>query len=193
MLFSALTISGAMLVRLDRKIDERGFFARSFCANEFSAHGLPSALVQTNVSYNARRGTIRGMHFQWPPSREGKLVRCVRGKLWDLILDLRPDSPSYLRHQGVLLDDDNRDAIFIPSGVAHGFQTLADHTEILYQMTDYYAPELQVAYRWNDPAFAIAWPSQDAVISDRDANAADFLATAHAAEYRARSGGMGRA
>lgn len=175
MLFEPLRISGAMRVRIAPHEDHRGFFARTFCTVEFAAHGLPVALAQASISYNVKRGTVRGMHFQWPPSAEAKLVRCVRGKLFDVLLDLRPESPSYLAHEAVLLDDENRDAVFIPAGVAHGFQTLADHTEVLYQMTDFYAPDLATGVRWNDPAFGIEWPLTDGVvIAARDAEYEDF-------------------
>jgi dTDP-4-dehydrorhamnose 3,5-epimerase len=175
MRFESLSISGAMLVRIERQQDSRGFFARTFCVEQFSAHGLPTEAVQTSVSYNERPATVRGMHFQWPPSREAKLVRCLRGRLHDVLLDLRPQSPSYLRHVAVTLDEDNRDAVFIPHGVAHGFQTLTAHSEVQYQMTDIYAPQLAAGWRWNDAAFAIRWPIADGiVISDRDASYPDF-------------------
>src|ERR1700694_513879 len=149
MLFEALELSGAALVKMERHCDARGFFARSVCVEEFHTHGLPAGFVQSSVSWNPRRGTVRGMHFQWPPSREGKLVRCVRGSVFDVLLDLRPHSPSYLRHVCVSLDEENRDAVFIPHGIAHGFQTLSDSTEVLYQMTDAYASDLAAGFRWN--------------------------------------------
>jgi len=175
MLFEALDVSGAALVRLEREADERGFFARAACAQEFRAQGLPGAFVQSSLSWNRRRGTVRGLHFQWPPSQEGKLVRCVRGAIHDVMLDLRPAAPSYLRHRAVRLDQDNRDAVFIPAGVAHGFQTLTDDCDVLYQMTEAYAPELAGGVRWNDPAFGISWPITDAlVIAQRDAAYPDF-------------------
>jgi dTDP-4-dehydrorhamnose 3,5-epimerase len=155
---------------MERHCDERGFFARSVCVEEFQAHGLPADFVQSSVSWNRRRGTVRGMHFQWPPSREGKLVRCLRGAIHDVLLDLRPAEPTYLRHRAVLLDQDNRDAVFIPSGVAHGFQTLADDCEVLYQMTELHAPALAAGVRWDDPSFGIPWPIASAiVIAQRDA------------------------
>ena len=189
MQFKALGIHRAFLVRLERNSDERGFFARTFCAREFGEAGLPTELVQASISFNTTRGTVRGMHFQWPPSREGKLVRCVRGSLFDVLLDLRPDSPTYLRHVSVQLDEDNRDAVFIPHGIAHGFQTLSDATEVLYQMTDAYAPELATGVRWNDPAFAIEWPMRSGiVISDRDAHYPDFDRQAFESELARRSG-----
>ena len=174
MLFESLEIPGAVLARIDRRTDSRGFFARTFCVEEFGSRGLPTEFVQASVSWNERRGTVRGMHFQKPPSREGKLVRCVRGRLFDVLLDLRPGSPAYLRHEVVLLDDESRDAVFIPYGVAHGFQTLADRTEVLYQMTDFFAPDLSAGVRWNDAAFAIPWPLGAITISDRDARYPDF-------------------
>ncbi|HVW69542.1 MAG TPA: dTDP-4-dehydrorhamnose 3,5-epimerase [Steroidobacteraceae bacterium] len=174
MRFQPLEISGAALIGLERKADSRGFFARTFCVSEFSAHGLPSAAVQASISYNEQRGTVRGLHFQWPPSQEGKLVRCIRGSLFDVLLDLRPASPTYLQHRTVRLDETNRDSVFIPHGVAHGFQTLADRTEVLYQMTDFFAADLSSGVRWNDRAFGIEWPLDDVVISERDAACPDF-------------------
>jgi dTDP-4-dehydrorhamnose 3,5-epimerase len=187
MRFEALDIAGAMLVRIERHVDERGFFARSFCAQEFAAHGLPTEAVQASISFNARAGTIRGMHFQWPPSKEAKLVRCVRGRICDVLLDLRPDSASYLQHVALTLDEENRDAVFIPHGIAHGFQTLADSTEVLYQMNDYFAPDLAVGVRWNDPAFGIAWPRETTVISERDSGCKDFDRVAFEKELARRS------
>lgn len=175
MLFDPLQLAGAALVRLDRHDDQRGFFARTVCTDEFRAHGLPDTFVQSSISWNRRRGTVRGLHFQWPPSHEGKLVRCVRGAIYDVLLDLRPAQPTYLRHQAVTLDEQNRDAVFIPSGVAHGFQTLADDTEVLYQMSDAHAPALAGGVRWNDAAFGISWPlCGDIVIGERDATWPDF-------------------
>jgi len=187
MFFDPLDITGAVLVRIDRKSDQRGYFARTFCSREFSAHRLPPVAVQASISYNAHGGTVRGMHFQWPPSREGKLVRCVRGRLWDVLLDLRPKSPSYLRHQALVLDQDNRDAVYIPPGVAHGFQTLVDETEVFYQMTDYFAAELQAGLRWNDPQFGIPWPLPATVISERDESLPDFVRAEFEAELSRRS------
>jgi len=189
MKFEALGIHQAHRVRIDRTEDFRGFFARTFCTREFAAAGLPIQAVQTSVSFSARSRTLRGLHFQWPPSREGKLVCCIRGALFDVLLDLRPDSPTYLRHRAVLLDQDNRDAVFVPHGVAHGFLTLADATEVLYQMTDFYAPDLATGVRWNDPAFGIEWPAGDfPVISKRDAQYPDFDRGAFESELASRSG-----
>lgn len=169
MRFDSLAIAGAWLVRIEPHVDERGFFARTFCANEFAAHGLPSVMVQESVSYNEKRGTLRGLHFQWAPSREAKLVRCVRGRLYDVLVDLRPTSETYLRSVGVELDADGHQAVFIPHGVAHGFLTLEDRTEVFYEMSDVFAPDLAGGFRWNDPAFGIEWPEPVRVISERDA------------------------
>ncbi len=193
MLFEALDLAGAALVKMERQCDERGFFARSACVEEFHAHGLPATFVQSSVSWNRRRATVRGMHFQWPPSQEGKLVRCVRGAIHDVLLDLRPAEPTYLNYRAVVLDEDNRDAVFIPSGVAHGFQTLADDSEVLYQMTDVHAPELAAGVRWNDPAFGIRWPiTSDIVIAPRDACYPDFDRRDFEAQLRERAARAGR-
>jgi dTDP-4-dehydrorhamnose 3,5-epimerase len=186
MLFNALSIAGAAFVTIEPQVDERGFFARTFCKDQFAAHGLPAAIVQASVSYNETRGTVRGLHFQWPPSQEAKLVRCVRGRLFDVLLDLRPVSASYLKHETLTLDADGHAAVFIPPGVAHGFQTLDDRTEILYQMTDFYASELATGVRWDDPAFGIEWPLSDVVISDRDRAYPDFSRAEFEAQLRRR-------
>jgi dTDP-4-dehydrorhamnose 3,5-epimerase len=188
MKISTLGIDGARLVQLAPHVDERGFFARTYCADEFAAAGLPHDFVQSSISFNTRRGTLRALHFQWPPSREGKLVRCLRGAVHDVLLDLRPSSPTYLRHAALRLDDERRDAVFIPHGVAHGFLTLTDAAEILYQMSDRYVPTLAAGVRWNDPAFGIEWPALETlVVSDRDAHYADFDRAAFEAELATRS------
>lgn len=190
MRFEPLPIAGAVLVKMEPHADLRGFFARSFCADEFAAHGLPTQVVQSSVSYNERAGTVRGMHFQWPPSREAKLVRCVRGRLCDVLLDLRPRSPTYLKHAMIALDEDNRDAVFIPHGVAHGFQTLTARTEVLYQMTDVFAPDLAAGVRWDDPALGILWPAASGiVISDRDSAYPNFDRHEFEAELARRENG----
>jgi len=165
MRFEPLAIQGAARLHLDRHADERGWFARVFCEREFAQHGHASSLAQASLSFNARAGTVRGLHFQWPPSQESKLVR---GELLDVLLDLRPPSPSYLQHLALPLDADERQALYVPVGVAHGFQTLADATEVLYMMSDYYAPQLQAGVRWNDPAFGISWPMAQIIQNDRD-------------------------
>jgi dTDP-4-dehydrorhamnose 3,5-epimerase len=184
--FEPLPVAGAVLVKIEAHRDERGFFARTFCSREFSANGLPVAVAQASISYNEHRGTVRGMHFQWPHSREDKLVRCVRGSLLDVLLDLRPQSCSYLQHCLVPLDDEQRHAVFIPHGVAHGFQTLVANTEVLYQMTDFFAPDLGSGVRWNDSAFGIHWPLPAARISDRDASYPDFIREQYEAEFTER-------
>jgi dTDP-4-dehydrorhamnose 3,5-epimerase len=187
MLFESLDVYQAFLVRIERHDDARGFFARTFCMREFAAAGLPTAAVQTSISFNTARGTVRGMHFQWPPSREGKLVRCLRGSVFDVLLDLRPHSPTYLQHVSIALDEENRNAVFVPHGVAHGFQTLSNSTEVLYQMTDEYAPDLGVGFRWNDPSFGIDWPLRNGiVISERDAVYTDFDRPAFESELARR-------
>jgi len=187
MQFEPLSIEGAFRVRIEPLADERGFFARTYCRREFGALGISGTVVQTSLSYNARSGTVRGMHMQWPPSEESKLVRCVRGSIFDVLLDLRPSSKSFLAHETVILDQDGRDSVYIPPGVAHGFQTLTDHAEVLYQMTDYYAPDLATGVRWNDPAFGIEWPAPVTVISARDASYPDFRRDEYEAEYRRRA------
>jgi dTDP-4-dehydrorhamnose 3,5-epimerase len=168
LIFTETRLAGAFVIDLERKEDERGFFARTFCEREFSSHGLESRFVQCNLSYNHRAGTLRGMHWQAEPHGESKLVRCTRGAILDVIVDLRRGTPSYLTHLAVRLDEDNRRALLIPPGVAHGFLTLADATEVFYQMDHEHAPEAARGARWDDPAFALRWPAAPAVISERD-------------------------
>jgi dTDP-4-dehydrorhamnose 3,5-epimerase len=174
MRYSSTDLPGAYVIDLQRHADERGFFARAFCLDEFRAAGIVVEFVQASISWNVRRGTLRGMHFQWPPSKEGKLVRCTRGSLVDVLLDLRPDQASFGRHVVVQLDAEQRRAVFIPAGVAHGFQTLEDNTEVLYHMTDRYTPALADGVRWNDPAFGISWPISEPILNARDAEYVDF-------------------
>ena len=183
MQFEPLAIKGAVHVKLEANRDERGFFARTFCSREFAANGLPSTVAQTSISYNEHSGTIRGLHFQWPHSLEDKLVRCVSGGVFDVLLDLRPSSASYLQHCAIRLDDEMRNAVFIPHGVAHGFQTLSRHTEVQYQMTDFFVPELGSGVRWDDAAFGIRWPLPPSKIHKRDASYADFNRAKYEAEF----------
>lgn len=171
---TAMPLAGAFTVEGDEAVDERGSFLRVFCQREFRAHGLPPTFVQTSISRNRLRGTLRGLHFQAAPRAEGKLVRCIRGSLYDVIVDLRPESPSYLRWHAVELHDERDCALYIPPGLAHGFQTLADGTDVLYHITDFYVPELARGVRWNDPAFAVDWPLPVAVMSERDRALPDF-------------------
>lgn len=168
MKFDPTQLAGAYVVELARMEDERGFFARSFCREEFVAMGLSPVVAQCNVSWNSRKGTLRGMHFQAKPHEEAKLVRCTRGAIWDVIVDLREDSATRYASHGVRLDAQNRLALYVPEGFAHGFQTLEDDCEVLYQMSEAYQPGLGRGVRWDDPKLGIAWPLQNPILSDRD-------------------------
>jgi dTDP-4-dehydrorhamnose 3,5-epimerase len=172
--FVPLALSGAFLVEPEPIRDERGFFARTFCRDEFAAHGLHPQLVQCSVSFNTARGTLRGMHYQRKPHEEAKLVRCTMGAIHDVLVDLRPASATFRRWVGVELSAENRHALYIPEGVAHGFLTLADGCEVFYQMAHVFEPESAAGVRWNDPAFGIEWPGEVRVISERDRNYGDF-------------------
>lgn len=174
MIFTETALTGATIVDIERREDERGFFARTWDAREFEARGLNARLVQCSLSFNAQRGTLRGLHYQIEPSEEAKLVRCTRGALCDALVDLRPASPTYARHLSVVLTAENRRMLYVPEGFAHGFLTLEDATEVCYQISEYYTPESQRGVRWNDPAFGIVWPAEVRVISDRDRNYPDF-------------------
>lgn len=185
MIFEPLPIAGAFLVRTEPHVDDRGHFARIWCRDEFSAHGIASEMAQASVSFNRRAGTLRGLHFTWPPSQEAKLVRCGRGRIFDVLVDLRPASPSYLAHHAVEIDATRGDAVFIPYGVAHGFQTLDNDCEVVYMMTDRYRPELADGVRYNDPRFGIEWPMDVTAIADRDRTYPDFDPEAH--QHRAVS------
>jgi dTDP-4-dehydrorhamnose 3,5-epimerase len=167
-------LAGAFVIEPERFEDERGFFARTFCAKEFAERGLDSRVSQANVSYNERRGTLRGMHYQRPPHAEAKLVRCTRGAIHDVIVDLRPDSTTYLGHFAVRLDEDNRTMLYVPEGCAHGYLTLADRTEVAYVMSEAYSPDHGAGVRYDDPAFGIAWPEPVRVILERDRTYPDF-------------------
>lgn len=185
MRISATPVAGAFVIDVERHVDRRGFFARTLCAREFSAAGLSAGFVQGSVSHNSRRGTLRGMHFQWPPSRENKLVSCGRGLIFDAIVDLRPDSASYLKNYATELGADNDRALYIPAGCAHGFLTLADDVDVNYLMTDYYQPEVADGVRWNDPSFSIEWPAPVVEIIERDAGYPDFDERRHRARFAA--------
>lgn len=174
MKFLEIPIGGAWQIVPEKIRDERGFFTRTWCQREFTERGLPNLIVQCSASFNTRKGTLRGMHFQTFPHAEAKLVRCTRGAAYDVIVDLRSSSPTFRRWHAVELTADNHEMLFIPEGVAHGFQTLADNTEISYQMTAFYAPEANRGVRWNDPAFAIEWPHDTRIISARDQSYPDF-------------------
>ncbi|HXK23385.1 MAG TPA: dTDP-4-dehydrorhamnose 3,5-epimerase family protein [Myxococcota bacterium] len=170
MIFRETLVPGAFLIELEPHRDERGSFARSFCAREFEAHGLDPRVVQCNLSHNRLRGTLRGLHAQRPPHAEAKLLRCTRGALHDVILDLRPGSAAEGKHVAVTLRAGDGRMLFVPKGVYHGFLTLADDTEVFYQMSEFYEPTSAVGVRWNDPAFGIEWPGEVRVISERDAS-----------------------
>lgn len=186
MRFEPLPIAGALRAISDPVRDERGSFVRLQCEQELAAQGVNGHMVQTSLSISALRGTVRGLHFQWPPSAEDKLVRCLRGGILDVCVDLRPDSATFLQHVAAELSADNGMALYVPAGCAHGFQTLTDDAHVLYQMTDFYQPELAAGVRWNDPAFGIAWPLPVTVQHPRDAGYAAFDARAHADAWQAR-------
>ena len=161
-------LAGLFVVELEPIVDDRGFFARSYCAETFRAHGLHTDWPQSNVSFNLRRGTLRGMHYQRAPHEEVKIVRCTRGRIFDVAVDLRPGSPTWRRWFGVELTEENREALYVPAGFAHGFQTLVDGCEVLYQMGDTYHPDLAAGVRWDDPALGVIWPIADPVVSAKD-------------------------
>jgi dTDP-4-dehydrorhamnose 3,5-epimerase len=174
MLFNETTLSGAFIVEIEQHSDERGFFARTFCEREFEAHGLPTRFPQCNLSRNTHGGTLRGMHYQAAPLWEAKLVRCISGAIWDVIIDLRRDSPTRFRSIGVELSAANARALFVPNGFAHGFVTLSDDSDVFYHMSEFFRPNGARGLRWDDPRFDIDWPMQPRVISDRDATYPDF-------------------
>ena len=174
MKFTETPLSGAYVIDLDTIEDERGFFARSWCKKEFASHNLDSNLVQCNISFNKNKGTLRGMHYQERPYSETKLVRCTQGAIYDVIIDLRANSPTFRAWYAVELTATNRKMLFIPEDFAHGFLTLEDNTEVMYQMSEYYNPGYARGIRWNDPVFSIPWPVDNAIISDRDRAYTDF-------------------
>ena len=174
MKFIETGLAGALLIDVEPIEDDRGFFARSFCHSQFETHGLDPSVAQCNVSFNRRRGTVRGMHLQRAPFEEAKLIRCTAGSVFDVIVDLRPASPTFLQHVGFELTAANHRMVYVPKGFAHGFQTLVDDTEVHYQMSQPYVPEAGAGFRWNDSALSIRWPTEMAVISERDATYPDF-------------------
>jgi dTDP-4-dehydrorhamnose 3,5-epimerase len=173
--FEATTLKDAVLIEPEPRQDERGFFARTYCRNEFAAAGLETDFVQGNMSFNHAEGTLRGMHFQRAPHEEVKVVRCIRGAIYDVIIDLRPDSPSYLKWQGFELTEDNGLQLYVPRGFAHGFLTLIEEAAVAYQVSAFYAPGAEGGVRWNDPRFGIEWPADVAVLSPKDAAWPDFF------------------
>jgi dTDP-4-dehydrorhamnose 3,5-epimerase len=176
MVFTETGLKNAFILDVERFEDDRGFFARSWCRREFESRGLNADLVQCNVSGNRVKGTLRGLHYQAAPYAEAKVVRCTRGAIYDVMVDLRPRSETFLRHFGCVLTEDNHRALYIPEGFGHGFLTLADGSEVFYQMSQFYQPAAARGLRWNDPALSISWPEPVVVISDRDRSYPDFRA-----------------
>ena len=175
MIFNKTKLDGAYIVEMESIRDHRGFFARAWCSKEFEAHGLISQFVQANLTYSPKRGTIRGLHYQIAPHQEVKLVRCTRGATYDVIVDLRPESPTHKQWLAVELTADNHKMIYIPAGFAHGYQILVDDTEVFYQVGQFYAPEYERGARWNDPAFGVEWPmTSPLILSDKDKNWPDY-------------------
>jgi dTDP-4-dehydrorhamnose 3,5-epimerase len=168
MIFTETKLKGAYTIDLERREDSRGFFARAFCQNEFAAHGLKTLIAQANVAFNHVKGTLRGMHFQFPPAAETKLGRCTRGAILDIIVDLRPESPTYLQHIEVELSEDNNRALYVPERFAHGYQVLRDKTETSYQVGEFYTPNAESGLMYNDPRLGLKWPLPVAVISEKD-------------------------
>ena len=174
MTFEPLTLAGSFLIRPQELADERGFFARTYCSREFADNGLNEDLRQCSISFNSLKRTLRGMHYQLPPYEEAKVVRCTRGAAHHVIIDLRDDSRTYLEWISVDLDSENHHLLYVPEGIAHGFMTLTNATEIFYQVSEYHSPESAAGVRWDDPAFNVAWPALPAIISARDSGYADY-------------------
>jgi len=170
MIFVETKLEGAFVVEVERREDNRGFFARAFCQHEFEAHGLKPIIAQGNIAFNCKKGTIRGMHFQFPPAAETKLVRCTRGAILDIIVDLRPESVTYLDHIAVELTEDNFRALFVPERFAHGYQVLRDNTDTSYQVGEFYTPGCEGGLLYDDPRLGLEWPLPVTVISDKDRN-----------------------
>lgn len=170
MIFNETSIQGVYIIDLERLKDDRGFFARAFCAQEFEERGLKPAVAQCNMSFNYKQGTVRGLHFQIAPATETKLLRCTQGAIYDVIVDLRKDSPTYLSHVGVKLSAENRRALYVPEMFAHGYQTLTDNAEVTYQVSEFYTPGYERGLRYSDPKLAIDWPLPVSTVSHKDAN-----------------------
>jgi dTDP-4-dehydrorhamnose 3,5-epimerase len=174
MIFTETKLKGAFVIEPEKLEDERGFFARTRCQREFAAHGLNPRTAQSSISFNRKRGTLRGMHYQSAPHEETKIVRCTKGAIYDVIIDLRPESPTFTQWLALELNAENRHMLYIPEGFAHGFQTLEDATEVLYEISEFHAPEYARGVRWDDPAFAVEWPEDQRILSERDRNYPDF-------------------
>lgn len=170
MIFKETILKGAYIIEMEELKDERGFFARSFCMKEFETHGLNPHVAQCNISYNKKKGTLRGIHYQAPPHEEAKTVRCAKGAIYDVIIDLRRQSPTFKQWISVELTPENRKMLFVPENFAHGFQTLVDDTEVFYLMSEFYHPESGRGLRWDDPAFGIEWPLERPILSPRDSS-----------------------
>jgi dTDP-4-dehydrorhamnose 3,5-epimerase len=169
MIFIETKLKGAFIIDLELREDHRGFFARTFCAKEFEEHHLKPVVAQCNLSFNHKAGTLRGMHYQTPPAAETKLIRCTRGAIYDVIIDLRPESPTYMQHVGVELTEENRRALYVPEMFAHGYQALTDGAEVIYQVGEFYTPGYERGIRYDDPTFGIQWPVPVSIISEKDA------------------------
>jgi dTDP-4-dehydrorhamnose 3,5-epimerase len=187
MIIRSTILQDAVLIDLDKREDQRGFFARAWCRHEFDEHRLASDMVQANISYNIAKGTLRGMHYQVEPYGEVKMVRCIRGRLYDVIIDLRPSSLTYRRWFGVELSAENRLMLYVPVGFAHGFQTLEDDTEAFYMVSQYYTPGAERGLRYNDPGFSISWPMTVSTISDKDSSWPEYRAPEAVAMMEGRS------
>jgi len=168
MIFTETKLKGAFIIDLERRKDERGFFARAFCQNEFRHRGLKPTIAQANIASNLRKGTLRGMHFQYPPAAETKLVRCTRGAILDIIVDLRPESPTFLEHVSIELNEDNMTALYVPERFAHGYQALRDGTDTSYQVGEFYTPHTEGGLRYDDPQLGLRWPLPASTISPKD-------------------------
>lgn len=179
MIFNETLLKGAYTIELEKRGDERGFFARFFCINEFEALNLDSKIVQINNSLSKDIGTLRGIHYQLEPKAETKIIRCIRGSLWDVIVDLRVDSPTFLKWYGAELNEENRKMMLVPKGFGHGFITLSENTEALYLVTEFYSPENERGIRWNDTKIGIQWPINPEIISEKDKNHPDFNIKIH--------------
>jgi dTDP-4-dehydrorhamnose 3,5-epimerase len=174
MKFHPTELQDAVLIEMTPFRDPRGYFSRTFCEEEFGGAGLATRFVQANMSHNPKEGTLRGMHYQVPPHAEVKVIRCVKGAICDVIADLRPESPTYMKSQGFLLTEDNQMQLYVPEGFAHGFITLAENTSVNYLVTAFYAPGAERGLRWNDPALKLRWPAEPTLISDKDASWPDY-------------------
>lgn len=176
MIFTETELKGAFIIDIEKREDERGFFARAWCQKELEAHGLKSHWVQANLAFSQRKGTLRGLHYQIAPYEEAKLMRCIRGAIYDVIIDLRPESPTYKQWLGVELTADNHRMLYVPEGFAHGYQSLVDDTEVFYPVSQFYIPGSERGVRWDDPAFAIEWPvTKNLILSDKDKSCPDYL------------------